>query len=126
MLTFALFLAIVSSAPSKLRGRSFKVHQKRQDFTSPRPAGSGVAAMGKAYRKFGISIPETQTTPVAKRRDLGVGYAVNLETRDVIIRNHLNSRVIATAEEGDAEFLSPITIGGQPVNVDFDTGSSDL
>ena len=34
--------------------------------------------------------------------------------------------VVATPESGDIEYLSPVTIGGQTVNLDFDSGSSDL
>ncbi|KJZ78660.1 hypothetical protein HIM_02051 [Hirsutella minnesotensis 3608] len=34
--------------------------------------------------------------------------------------------VAANPEPNDTEYLSPIEIGGQKVNVDFDTGSSDL
>ena len=34
--------------------------------------------------------------------------------------------VPATPEQGDLEYLSPVNIGGQTLNMDFDTGSSDL
>ena len=34
--------------------------------------------------------------------------------------------VTNTPEAGDVEFLSPITVGGQKMVMDFDTGSSDL
>jgi len=34
--------------------------------------------------------------------------------------------VTATPETGDVEFLSPVQIGGQTLNMDFDSGSSDL
>jgi len=34
--------------------------------------------------------------------------------------------VTATPEQGDVEYLSPISIGGQTMNMDFDSGSSDL
>ena len=34
--------------------------------------------------------------------------------------------VAATPEQYDSEYLSPVTIGGQTLHLDFDTGSSDL
>jgi len=34
--------------------------------------------------------------------------------------------VAATPEQGDVEYLAPISIGGQVMNMDFDSGSSDL
>jgi len=34
--------------------------------------------------------------------------------------------VTATPEQGDIEYLSPVKIGGQTLNLDFDTGSADL
>lgn len=34
--------------------------------------------------------------------------------------------VAATPESGDVEYLAPVTIGGQTLNLDFDSGSSDL
>lgn len=34
--------------------------------------------------------------------------------------------VVATPATNDREYLAPVQIGGQTVNLDFDTGSSDL
>lgn len=34
--------------------------------------------------------------------------------------------VTATPEQDDVEYLAPVTIGGQTINLDFDSGSSDL
>nr|POE72398.1 penicillopepsin-1 [Quercus suber] len=36
------------------------------------------------------------------------------------------SEVTATPESGDREYLAPVIIGGQTLNLDFDTGSADL
>lgn len=50
---------------------------------------------------------------------------------ELVIANKKNSsgqdgEVAATPEENDTEYLAPVSIGGQKVNLDFDTGSSDL
>lgn len=37
-----------------------------------------------------------------------------------------NGSVTATPEQYDSEYLCPVTIGGQTLNLDFDTGSADL
>ena len=34
--------------------------------------------------------------------------------------------VSASPVQSDSEFVSPVTIGGQKIVMDFDTGSSDL
>lgn len=129
LLALGLFLSVASSLPVSPRGRSFKVLVRRNDsnLNSPLPAGSGVAAMGKAYRKFGFPSPESpsnQSYPRSLRRsgeELDAGPAAVSTSQ-----NPNTSTVIATAQEGDAEFLSPVTIGGQTVRMNFDTGSSDL
>ena len=37
-----------------------------------------------------------------------------------------SGEVTATPEENESEYLSPVTIGGQKLNLNFDTGSADL
>lgn len=37
-----------------------------------------------------------------------------------------NGEVSAEPEENESEYLSPVTIGGQKLELDFDTGSADL
>jgi hypothetical protein len=37
-----------------------------------------------------------------------------------------NGEVSATPEENESEYLSPVSINGQTLNLDFDTGSADL
>lgn len=137
LLALGLFLSVASSLPVSPRGRSFKVLVRRNGSTlnSPLPAGSGVAAMGRAYRKFGFLLPESTSSQSYPRglarsgEELDAGLAAiptsqNLDTSTTAGKT--SADVIATAQEGDAEFLSPVTIGGQTVRMNFDTGSSDL
>lgn len=137
LLALGLFLSVASSFPVSPRGRSFKVLVRRNDsnLSSPLPAGSGVAAMGKAYRKFGFpsaESPSSQSYPRRLRRsgeeiDAGPGAAPSSQNSNTsTIAGKTTADVVATAEEGDAQFLSPVTIGGQTVRMNFDTGSSDL
>lgn len=37
-----------------------------------------------------------------------------------------DGEVTATPEENDSEYLSPVSVGGQQLNLNFDTGSADL
>lgn len=86
--------------------------------------------MDRAYRKFGF--PSLELDPdVDVVSHVTSGTGGDGDTDSTINPTASNadaaaSKVVATAEEGDSEFLSPITIGGQTLNMDFDTGSSDL
>ena len=60
--------------------------------------------MAKTYAKYGKAIPPVIAAAAANN----------------------DGTVTATPEEYDAEYLCPVTIGGQTLNLDFDTGSSDL
>jgi hypothetical protein len=63
--------------------------------------------MLKAYRKFGFELMNRAANTTAAP---GSG----------------SGTVAAAPEPNNAEYLSPVTIGGQQVTLDFDTGSSDL
>lgn len=79
--------------------------------------------MGRAYRKFGSSLPE-----VAAATRLNRVRSLNGTTHkgEAIQGSPAVSKIAALEQEADTQFLSPITIGGQSVNLDFDTGSSDM
>lgn len=137
LLALGLFLSNASSLPVRPTGRSFKVLVRRNEsnLNSPFPAGSGVAAMGKAYRKFGFPVPESPRSQSYPRGLSRRGKELNVGPTNVPTTQMLNTSanagkasadVIATAQEGDAEFLSSVTIGGQTIRMNFDTGSSDL
>ena len=79
----------------------------------------GTVAMRKAYNKFGLKdfgmIPE-----------LGVSPSLVPFSELAASSGSGNGQVSATSSQNDAEFLSPVSVGGQTLIMNFDTGSSDM
>ncbi|KAI1875170.1 hypothetical protein JX265_004228 [Neoarthrinium moseri] len=108
---------------STLGGMTFKIHQ------APNKAFSGLRkgplAIARAYTKFGLTFPD----------DLSSVIEQLLEELGLLKGNKGNStavagqgEVAAIPEMFDSEYLCPVQIGTPPqtLNLDFDTGSSDL
>jgi len=89
----------VDYEPLEKRGVAFKLDQ-----SIPKPLMSGPSAMLYTYNKFKAAAPADVVSAAANN----------------------DGTVTATPEEYDSEYLCPVTIGGQTLNLDFDTGSSDL
>ena len=124
LLAIALLLVPSFTAPVNLQGRSFKVHQKRNNLSAPR---CGHIEMDRAYRKYGFpSLEINQLDITDGTSDSHADFAADTTNPDVTGTGAPASKVAATSQEGDAEFLSPISIGGQTMSMNFDTGSSDL
>jgi aspergillopepsin I len=123
---FSLSLNALSMpvAPGKHpRGRSFKVdHVKRGD-----SAVHGPAALRKAYRKFGIDVTTLNGVDVSDFKPFDTKQATSgKNVKEGAAESDQTGTVTATSVDGDVEFISPIDIGGQTMNVDFDTGSADM
>lgn len=71
----------------------------------------GPIALAKAYRKYGVSVPADLAAVV-----------------DSILGKRTTGSAVTTPEDSDTEYLTPVSIGtpAQVLNLDFDTGSSDL
>ncbi|KAL8709949.1 MAG: hypothetical protein Q9220_005399 [cf. Caloplaca sp. 1 TL-2023] len=112
LINILIFSSAATAAPFQTQNKSFKI-QRRQ--VSGSNTLDGAAALGRAYRKYGWSLPET----------LG---SSKIQTPNVFAAGKEDEEGITTAspEEGDASFLSPIKVGGQTLMMNFDTGSSDL
>lgn len=67
-----------------------------------KPFQAGPVALQKTYLKYNQAVPQSISAAAA------------------------DGSVTATPEQYDAEYLCPVTIGGQTLNLDFDTGSADL
>ena len=64
----------------------------------------GTAAMLKAYAKYGLK-PNHPNSALERRQD---------------------GSVTASPAQQDVEYMCQVTIGGQNLNLDLDTGSADL
>ena len=96
----ALATAFVASAkpiPQAGIKTGFTVNQ-----SVAKPYQAGPVVLQNALQKFGASVPSDVAAAAA------------------------SGSVTATPEQYDAEYLCPVTIGGQTLNLDFDTGSADL
>ena len=94
-------------AATSLQDRHTNTCSIQQRFNGP-VKRHGPSALARVYRKYNIDLP----------RDVEV--AVNNNNND----NNKDS--IITPTSNDEEYLIPVTIGGQTLNLQVDTGSSDL
>ena len=78
----------------------------KQDGAKTKAKLAGPLSVARTYAKYGKPVPAD------------VQAAVNVILAD--------GTVTATPDGGDEEYLCPVTIGGQTLNLDFDTGSADL
>lgn len=100
--TASALISFVSAVPVELqrRGASFTLDQ-----TVQKPfILSGPSAMAKTYAKFNKAVPAVIAAAAANN----------------------DGTVTANPEAYDAEYLCPVSVGGTTLNLDFDTGSSDL
>jgi hypothetical protein len=94
----ALAIASLAAAtPIRRAKQAFTVHED-----VAKPFTPGPVQMWKTYQKYGVAPPP----------DISAAAS--------------DGTVTATPEQYDAEYLCPVTIGGQTLNLDFDTGSADL
>jgi len=112
---FASLLAFTCCASASYNGL------EKRAFSVPHSVPAGrhqytPEALRKAYLKHGIELPEA----LSKRQlppPTGVGSAPQATG---------TGSVIAVTQKNDLEYLSPVNIGGTTMQLDFDTGSSDL
>lgn len=113
LFTVTLLITTALAAPVQhLRKRSFKIPRVQQHNYVP----DGTFALRKAYRKFELgtldTYPGVHFTPKVAAANGGNG------TED--------GEVSASPTQNDAEFLSPVSVGGQMLVLNFDSGSSDM
>lgn len=98
-ITLVGLASIASAAPTKTNSK-FSVKQVARPATK---TTNFAAAYGQALSKYGATVPSSIKAAAAAS-----GVATTTPTNN------------------DEEYLTPVTIGGTTLNLDFDTGSADL
>jgi hypothetical protein len=97
-LASATLLSMTTASPLE-QPRSFSVAQ----VPNPKFVLNGPAAYAKAFLKYNMPMPH-----------------------DLAVATGNDGSVTATPDASDLEYLSPVSIDGQTLTLDFDTGSADL
>ncbi|KAI0839126.1 eukaryotic aspartyl protease [Hypoxylon sp. FL0890] len=110
-----------------LGGMTFKINQVPNKKYYGQMKGRGAMAIARAYSKYGAPISDDLLATIEEiLKELGLlgdTGAGNKTTTD-----DPQGEVAATPQMFDSEYLCPVEIGTPPqtLNLDFDTGSSDL
>jgi hypothetical protein len=116
--TLLAALVLAAPTPAKIQKRSFKVPRYMNAPVHARGLNGG-AAVRKVFNKYnlkgGFIAQEKNGATLA-------GLKINANNAS----SNGTGTVAANPGENAALFLSPVDIGGQTVNLDFDSGSSDL
>lgn len=152
LVALASLVLAAPTAERDIQKRSFKVERiPNPNFVRhvnhKRAPGAGTRALIKAYRKFGVALPQGLVDAMGQIPAANVqselvtadGVPVSNKAKG---NNNNNSgasaaagstgsgsgsgEVTNTPTSGDTEYLAPITVGGQTMVMDFDSGSSDL
>lgn len=136
VLLVALFVTLAIASPvtpipeyARKEKRSFKVERfKNKNFAGH----NGPAQLAKTLLKYGMPMPAGLAESIAAmQQDRVLSLAKATAEAGNSTGKATNStggtgKVTATPEAQDVEYLSPVSIGGQVLNLDFDSGSSDL
>ena len=133
-----LILLVASTAlalPSRLQKRSFKTPVRGR--TQQGPLDDFI----RAHQKYDWSIVVIESEPTTSSTEYGTSASIRtLSTvsasqstatpasypNATSVQGSEDGEVTATPEANEIEYLSPVIIGGQSFNLNFDTGSSDL
>lgn len=132
-------LALASASPARIQKRGvYKVER----VPNPNYTGrNGPRALLKTLRKYRMPIPAALTNAASQSNEMiskrqnrkkGKGHkqkggaAAAAAGGATAAATNGTGTVTATPEANDVEYLAPVDIGGQTINLDFDSGSSDL
>jgi len=117
-------LATSSAAPSNRDAAYSKAH-RQSILSTPR---IGVIALDHTFSKYGLRKPDGLAEAATAERLAIPGPTTVNEKVATPYGGYGQDKgdVVATQVNNDIEFVCPVTIGGQTLNLNVDTGSSDL
>ncbi|CCF34316.1 eukaryotic aspartyl protease, partial [Colletotrichum higginsianum] len=137
LVLYGLLATFADASPVEKRANL----QKRGHFLVPRMLNenfeghNGPRQLLKTYRKYSMPIPQglldamaaqEAKNPAPAQAEGFKSLAAGATNQSAAPGQPGTGLVTATPIRNDVEYVSPIKIGGQEVNVDFDSGSSDL
>ena len=129
----AAVLATVASATPMSKRDSFSIRQSSANSRSGRK--NGAAARAHAYHRYHKTVSPSlkdaaskmsANAPTMKKTTHGSQKTLKASKSSSSKDAQGTGVVDADPTSGDNEYISQITIGGQEVSLQFDTGSSDL
>lgn len=118
LLLVTFFASILLASPiTQKQKRSFKVPHIRQANYVP----NGRIALRKAFLKFGLD--DVNFRP---NGEVGTRVKAAAAASESSAAGNEDGEVSASPSQNDAEFLSPVTVGGQQLVMNFDSGSADM
>lgn len=89
---------------------------------------NGALSVYKTYLKYGAPVPDHLATAVANHLGISVEEVLNYANTTANARRDQGSATAAPIDQSDSAYITPVSIGtpAQTLNLDFDTGSSDL
>ena len=83
--------------------------------------------LDRTFRKYGIASPQALSDAATEQKSaIASGLATITNEKVATSGGNGEGSVVANPMLHDSQYLSPVTIGGQTMNLDVDTGSADL
>lgn len=99
-IALASLASLAAAVPTNNVASKFSVNQVSRPATK---TTNFAASYGRALSKYGAGVPSHVEAAAAA-----------------------SGSAVTTPESNDVEYLTPVSIGGTTLNLDFDTGSADL
>jgi hypothetical protein len=118
--------ARASGGAARASGGAARASGAAGEGSAAKPTGAAGAASAAGGSRATASAAGARASSGAGGAGTGAGASSGAAKGNGTAGAGKTGLVTATPEPGDVEYLSPVKIGGQTINLDFDSGSSDL